>query len=315
MESTDGGTAVLIVGNGKLVTSVATCLLLAGHQAIVCAVKPEEVKVGVEKHLIASGKRELVTRVSVTEQLPDSGDFEFSIVLGSEDLEEKQAIIKELEVRFSSDLVIAIASECIPLSSLQSGCQAPERILIANWVEPAHTTFFLELVVNDLTSQSAVEYVRQLAESCWRKDPYVIQGELGIRSRMMSALVREAFFLVQEGYATVEDIDRACRNDAGYYFPFAGNYRYMDLMGTYAYGMVMKDLNPELATQMELPAFFTQLLKEGKHGMEGNSGFYEYKEGETESWNQLIQTFSYEITEVIEKYPFNYKEELSKVKG
>lgn len=308
MGSSDCETAVLIVGNGKLVASVAACLLLAGHRVIVCAAKPDGIKAGIGQHLTASGKSELVARVLVTEELPASGDFELAIVLNSEDLEEKRSMIEELEVRYASELIIAVTSESIQLSDLQSGSQAPERILIANWVEPAHTTFFLELVANDVTSQSAVEYVNQLAENRWGKDPYVIQGELGVRSRMMSALVREAFFLIQEGYATVEDVDRACRNDAGYYFPFAGNYRYMDLMGTYAYGMVMKDLNPELATQTELPEFFTQLMNEGKHGMERNSGFYEYKEGETESWNQLIQTFSYEIKEVIEKYPFNYKE-------
>lgn len=307
MESPDDKTAVLIVGSGKLVTSVAACLLLAGHRVIACTAKSEVLKEGVEVNLTDSGKTELVAELQVTKQLPDSGDFGLAVVLGSEDPEEKRSVIGQLESRYAADLVIAVSSESIPLSDLQSGSRAPERIMIANWVEPAHTTFFLELVVNTITSQSAIDYVSNLAKNHWRKDPYVIEGELGVRSRMMSALVREAFFLIQEGYATVEDVDRACRNDPGYYFPFAGNYRYMDLMGTYAYGMVMKDLNPELATQTKLPEFFTQLINEGKNGMESNSGFYDYKKDEVENWNKLIRTFSHEIKEVIEKYPFNYK--------
>lgn len=304
MKNSFDETPLLVVGSGKVVASVTTCLILSGHRVLV--VSSQQVEAEVAIYLADVGKLEFASQLEVTNELPASGDFKLAIVLTTENLEEKRGAIRELENLFP-DLIIAITSESIPLSDLQKGSLRSERIIVANWVEPAHTTFFLELVANDGTEEAVIEEISQLARDNWSKDPYVIRGELGVRSRMMSALVREAFFLIEEGYANVEDIDRACRNDAGYYFPFAGNYRYMDLMGTYAYGMVMKDLNPELATQTELPEFFAQLINNGKQGMESGSGFYDYKKGEVENWNEVIRIFSHEIKEVIEKYPFNYK--------
>ena len=121
-------------------------------------------------------------------------------------------------------------------------------------------------------------------------------------------MVREAFYLVENGYASVEDVDRACRNDAGYYLPFAGNCRYMDLMGTYAYGMVMKYLNPDLSKDRHLPDFFMNIINEGGLGLENGKGFYQYTKEEINLWRDIVSTFSYQIEKIINKYPFNYKE-------
>jgi 3-hydroxybutyryl-CoA dehydrogenase len=51
----------------------------------------------------------------------------------------------------------------------------------------------------------------------------------------------------------------------------------MDLMGTYAYGLVMKDLNRELSKDTKLPDFIDAIIREGGSGMENNNGFYKYE--------------------------------------
>lgn len=121
-------------------------------------------------------------------------------------------------------------------------------------------------------------------------------------------MIREAFYLVENGYVSVEGIDRGCRNDAGYYMPFAGNFRYMDLMGTFIYGLVMQDLNPELSKSRHIPHFFQELIQKGNLGMDSGKGFYDYQDGEPENWDALLQQFSYQISDLISKYPFNYEE-------
>ncbi|HZG23412.1 MAG TPA: 3-hydroxyacyl-CoA dehydrogenase family protein, partial [Chitinophagaceae bacterium] len=118
---------------------------------------------------------------------------------------------------------------------------------------------------------------------------------------------------LENGYVTKEDIDRSLRNDGGYYLPFAGNFRYMDLMGTYIYGIVMKDLNPELSKDSFIPAFCQHLIDKGLTGMSGGAGFYEYGPGEAEEWERVVREFSYRIEEIISKYPFNHIEENSAV--
>lgn len=120
----------------------------------------------------------------------------------------------------------------------------------------------------------------------------------------MCALIREAFYLVEHNYVSAEDIDRACRNDPGYYLPFAGNFRYMDLMGTYLYGLVMEDMNPDLSAGSGIPEFFTGLLDNDHLGMATGKGIYDYGEGESAQWESLFGKFNVQIQALMEKYPF-----------
>jgi len=175
-------------------------------------------------------------------------------------------------------------------------------------VEPAHTTFFLEIISNKNTRNDLVKELSAVAHQHWQKDPYVVNTDYSVRGRMMSALIREAFYLIENGYVSFEDVDRACRNDAGYYFPFAGNFRYMDLMGTYIYGLVMKDMNPDLSKDRHIPQFFKDIIASGGEGMNNHKGFYKYSAEEVQRWNEVSTVFSYQIQKFIEKYPFNYLE-------
>ena len=155
-----------------------------------------------------------------------------------------------------------------------------------------------------MTNKVLAANLINLAKKRWNKDPYLIWGDVSVRAKMLYAMAREAFYLVHNGYASIEDVDRACRNDAGYYLPFAGNFRYMDLMGTYAYGLVMKDLNRELSRSSKAPAFFQEIMAQGGLGMENGFGFYEYDEDAVDKWKEVVGKFSHEVQYIIRKYPF-----------
>lgn len=302
---------ILLVGSDTLAYSLLVCLRKAGQAVIF---KTENVEHTLE--YLSSHVNERQAGGAESEDLKVVTDYNFSediklvIAVTAEDLHLKAKLIRELESHVSTDTIIAINTESIALHLLQNDMQAPERILGANWVEPAYTTFFLEIIANSVTSQDCIAYLKTIATERWSKDPYVITGESGIRAQLLAALIREAFYLVTNDYATVEDVDRACRNDAGYYMPFAGNLRYMDLMGTYAYGMVMEDLNRELAKDGEVPAFFASMIRNGESGMQSGRGFYHYQPGEAGKWKGLLKQFSEQIGMLIDKYPFKYKKEM-----
>lgn len=307
-----GEEPVLIFGNQMLAFSLSACLLQAGHPVTVYTSRMEAARDAIRGHRAALLKQGSAiwekSALVVTDKTDQDARFKLAFALTCENLAEKKTTLALLEHVLPVDAIIAINTESIPLSSLQEGTRYPARILGANWVEPVHTTSFLELITNDVCDGHIGNDLLQQGRSKWRKDPYLISHDLGIRSKMMAAMAREAFYLVQHEYASVEDIDRACRNDAGYYLPFAGNFRYMDLMGTYAYGMVMEELNPVLSNDPHMPAFFKNLLQAGSRGMENDDGFYTYEEKEVEKWHQLFQGFSYQIEKIIRKYPFQYKD-------
>lgn len=302
------GQAVVVTGGHALAYSLAVCLLRGGHRVTLVSPSVETARIAIREH-----HAELVRRkrkawrqdhLEISGDLKDHRDTRLALAIAAENPEEKKEMVARLEKALPRTAVIAINTESIPLSALQDGALQPQRILGANWVEPVHTTCFLELIANPVSDPAVAEALMTVAREKWGKDPYLVRGDLGIRAKMFCAMVREAFYLVQHDYASIEDIDRACRNDAGYYLPFAGNFRYMDLMGTYAYGMVMKDLNPELCTDTKLPPFFKEILAAGGKGMETGSGFYDYTEGEAARWKERFCTFSYQIEEIIRKYPF-----------
>ncbi|GAB3925564.1 3-hydroxyacyl-CoA dehydrogenase family protein [Larkinella terrae] len=296
---------VLVTGWSKLTTGIISCLRQAGHPVTVYAGNPlESLPVSANQLEINPSDR----FVTVVEQLEEAADSSLVIACTDENEDQKKALIRQLETVFSPDVLIAINTESIPLSALQEDARHPERIIGANWTIPADTTYFLEIIANDKTDTRQVNAFYSTARLVWQKDPYLIHSDNGIRTRLLCAMIREAFFLVENGYVTVEDVDRACRNDPGYYLPFAGNFRYMDLMGTFIYGVVMQDLFPELSKARHVPRFFNETVQDGGLGMVTEKGFYTYKKDEPEQWEESFREFSQQIRHLISKYPFNYAE-------
>lgn len=297
--------SVLLTGNNRLIFGAAVCLTEAGHPVSLhtenraeAAQRLFDLHAGMEKY----GEGAVHSGVSLIENLGAGSNASLAIAFTSEDARLKKQTISLLEKKVHRNTIIAINAESIVLSELQQGAVFPERICVLNWTEPAHTTFFLELVVNDTVRKDIPPLLTNLASFAWNKDPYTT-NEYGVRSRLLSAITREAFYLIENGYVTVEDIDRACRNDAGYYLPFAGNCRYMDLMGTRAYGMVMKDLNPDLSNADAVPDFFAELVAAGDTGMAAGKGLYEYTDEDKEQWKDRAERFGHDIRAIINRYP------------
>jgi 3-hydroxybutyryl-CoA dehydrogenase len=99
----------------------------------------------------------------------------------------------------------------------------------------------------------------------------------------------------------VEDVDRSMRNDVGWWIPFAGPFRYMDLMGVEAYHRVMIDLLPELSTEKGIPKIMRDVIESGGRGISNGRGFYNYTEEEAREWEKRFVAFNYKIRRLTAK--------------
>lgn len=302
---------VLLIGNSKLLCSVTICLLQTGHQVYLVTDEKKSAEERIQLHLDDLRRQncsvDFAKNLRVFTELKENIFFKLIVIVNDENLERKKLFIKKAEQFSLPGSIICINTESILLSVLQAGSLHPERLIGVNWTEPAHTTFFLELIKNSVVSDKVAGAIFNLAEKRWSKHPYIVRDELGIRSKIMAAMAREAFYLVDNSYVTAEDIDRAFRNDAGYYLSFVGICRYMDLMGPYAYGKVMKELNPDLSKAEEVPGFFKERAANERAGMANGKGMFEYTPEGVKEWDKRFRKFSYEIKRIIEKYPFDYK--------
>lgn len=304
-----------VVGLGLMGSSIVTCLLAAGHPVVAVAPIPADIPTAeprIRHHLtdlrehgiLTEPPEPVLTRLTITESYADLRHCRLVIECTLEDADIKRRVYGLIEAEVSDDTVIASNTSAIPISQLQQLTRRPQRFIGLHWAEPSHTTRFLEIICGDQTEPAYAEFFYDLSHR-WGKEPTLVRKDIRgfISNRLMYALYREAFDLVEKGYASIDDVDRACRNNAGYWMTLAGIFRWMDLTGVPAYLNVLKDLWPTLSNRTDVPPLIQDIVDRGGRGVANGDGFYEYAPGEADAWRQTFERFSFEIRELALRYP------------
>lgn len=304
-----------IVGLGLMGCSIVTCLLLAGHPVVAIAPIPDDLlhaEKRIREHLDKSFANGLIVNepdfylqhLHISEDYTDLAMCRLVIECTIENIGIKESVYKKIEAIIAPDALLTSNTSAIPISSLQKLTIYPKRFLGLHWAEPAHTTRFLEIICGDDTEIANGEWLYELSHK-WKKEPILVRKDIAgfITNRLMYAMYREAISLVENGYATIEDVDRSCRNNAGYFMTFVGVFRWMDLTGVPAYHTVMKNLLPTLNNSTEVPELIDKVVREGGRGVANGQGFYDYAPGEAKLWEETFTKFSYEIRQLALRYP------------
>lgn len=319
-----------VVGLGLMGSSITTCLLIAGHPVIAVAPISQDLlhaENRIRGHLTKSKENGLVSndpdfyvnQLTITEDYEDLKHCQLVIECTLEDMAIKSAVFNKIEAVVSPEAILTSNTSAIPISVLQKLTRHPERFLGLHWAEPSHTTRFLEIICGEQSNLELGEYLYQLSHF-WAKEPVLVRKDIPgfIGNRLMYAMYREAMNLVENGYATIEDIDRSCRTNAGNFMTYIGIFRWMDLTGVKAYHTVMKDLFPTLHNGTTVPKLIDDIVKEGGNGLSNRKGFYEYTPEEAKLWEETFSAFTYDIRELALKYPGdlvkNKLEKLKKIK-
>ncbi len=310
-------TPVGVVGLGLMGCSITTCLLIAGHPVVAVAPVSSDLLLAesrIREHLDKSAENGLLSetpdailgRLLITEDYRQLKACVLVLECTIENLEVKKSVFEKIEAVIAPEALLTSNTSAIPISILQSQTRYPKRFLGLHWAEPAHTTRFLEIICGDESELAKGEYLYELAHF-WNKEPILVRKDIRgfITNRLMYAMYREAIHLVENGYATVEDVDRSCRNNAGYFMTFVGIFRWMDLTGVKAYHTVMKDLFPTLHNGTEVPELIDAIARRGGNGTSNADGFYSYSSEEAAMWEETFTKFTYEIRELALKYPEN----------
>ncbi|MEO5682148.1 MAG: 3-hydroxyacyl-CoA dehydrogenase family protein [Chitinophagaceae bacterium] len=313
--------AVGVVGLGLMGCSITTCLIMAGHPVV--AVAPVSIDLQyaekrIRTHLMHSKEQELVSQppehylaqLRITEDYALLKDCDVVIECTLEDIVIKKSVYEKIEANIRADAILASNTSAIPISILQQLTLWPNRFFGLHWAEPSHTTRFLEIICGELSDPVKADYLYQLSHQ-WGKEPTLVKKDIRgfIANRLMYAMYREAIHLVENGYATVEDVDRACRNNTGYWMTLVGVFRWMDLTGVPAYHTVMKDLFPTLHNGKAVPELIDKIVREGGKGVANAHGFYSYTPEEAKAWEETFTAFSYDIRKLALKYPADVVEQ------
>jgi 3-hydroxybutyryl-CoA dehydrogenase len=304
-----------VVGLTQTGADIAARLLASGHPVVAVAPDPSERRTAARRiraalrtlkteGLIKSSPAALMRRIAVSDNF--SALAECAIVVDATwgFAASKRALLAKLESAASPRAVIALRTSIVPTTEMAKRARRPERVIGLHWAEPAHLTRFMEIVCGKKTSRATAEFTQALAFK-WGKEPGLLRKEVPgfLANRIMYAMLREAFHLVDTGVCAPEDIDRSLRNDMGFWITLAGPFRFMDLTGVPDFADFMKYLLPHLSRGTKMPKLMRKMLRTGTRGVANRRGYYRYTARSAKQWKARFEKFTREISALARKYP------------
>ena len=151
---------------------------------------------------------------------------------GPERADIKRSMLATIDAGVAPDVLIATSSSGLLVSDIQGAAKHPERVLVGHPFNPPHLIPLVEIVAGKLTSPKAVERALVFYTAVGKK-PIHIRKEVNghVANRLQAALWREAFYLVQQGIASVTDIDTAISQGPGLRWALLGPFMNLHLSG------------------------------------------------------------------------------------
>lgn len=147
-----------------------------------------------------------------------------------EDLETKQGVFARLAAIAGEDTIIASSTSALLPSTFTETLPNRRNCLVVHPINPPYLVPAVEVVPAPWTAEKAVQTTAHFMRDC-AMAPIVMKRELDgfVMNRMQGALLEEAFRLVAEGYASVEDVDIGIREGLALRWSFMGPFETIDL--------------------------------------------------------------------------------------
>ena len=279
---------VIIAGAGTMGASLAQVYAQSGYETVVYDISDNSLERG--RHLIEVNEKTLVdegiltaeeseklkNRISFT---TDKGCFsDCCLVVESivENMYIKKDFWKEISSLVPEDALLATNTSGLHISEIAEAVNKPERFIGQHWLNPPHLLPLCEIVVGDKTAEETVTKMRQLVNDLG-KSPVVVKDINGfLINRLQFALLREAFYIVETGAATVEDIDTVLKAGLGVRYSVLGPFGTADFGGLDVFDHINSYLNESLCDYKEGSALLAKMVKEGRLGVKSGAGFYDY---------------------------------------
>jgi carnitine 3-dehydrogenase len=230
-----------IVGTGVIGASWAAFYLSRGFD--VRATDPADGAEGRLRDLVASYWPTLeqlgLTRGASQDRLTFGTDIskilsgvDFVQENGPERLDIKRDLIANIDAAIPDHAIIATSSSGILISSIQDAAKHPERVVLGHPFSPPHLIPLVEVLGGKITSNDAVERTFSFYASIGKK-PIRIRREIKghVTNRLQAAIWQEAFWLVEQGIATVADIDTAISHGPGLRWALLGAFLNLEIAG------------------------------------------------------------------------------------
>ncbi|WP_210414599.1 3-hydroxyacyl-CoA dehydrogenase [Microlunatus elymi] len=277
---TSGSAAV--IGLGTMGAGIAE--VLAGHGYRVIGIDADEAALDRGRSIVQTSTGRALERGKLTAAERDAliGRIEYGTDLGavteaqvvieavSENLELKTSIFGRLGTLASADALLATNTSSLPITAIAKASGRPERVVGVHFFNPAPVQSLVEVVRTVLTDPATEQRALELVTAVG-KTPIVCGDRAGfVVNALLVPYLNRAVRLLQDGFATAEEIDRAMVERAGY--PM-GPLTLLDLVGLDVTASALRRMYSETRDRRHAPvALLTELVTAGWLGRKTGNG-------------------------------------------
>lgn len=278
---------IAVMGAGLMGTGIAQVVATGGYDVSVRDISADilnKSKARIEqkfKESVGKGRiseqeaQNALSRINFTEDIKIAAlEADFIIEAVPENLELKRKVFSELD-RIAKPLAIFASNTSeLSISSLASSTSRPRQLIGTHWFFPPQVMKLIEVIVTSETSQETLETTLEFCKKIGKETVVCKDAQGFITSRAISALNAECLRILEEGIASIEDIDRAMR--LGFNHPI-GPFQLMDMSGVDVVYHALEGLAKAYGDHFKPTQSMAKLIENDHLGQKSGKGFYNYR--------------------------------------
>lgn len=286
---------ITVAGSGIMGNAIALLfarrgypVALYGHREETLRQSRETIAATLESEVLAGElfeveAQEILARILFTTEQACFTSCDFMMENITEDLAAKHAFYAKVTPLVPPHALLATNTSGLSINAIAEAVQGRSRFMGINWYNPAHLVPLVEITKCDETTEEAAGAAYALMQALG-KEPVIVQQDIPgfIGNRMQFAVLREALYLLEQGVASAEDIDRVMKYGLGFRYACLGPLEVADLGGLDTFCRIAEGLNPVLCNQKEASSILRGLYESGAYGVKTGRGFYDYGDGKGE---------------------------------
>ena len=277
---------VAVIGSGLMGRGIAHVAALGGFRTTMVDVSQSilqaalnNIRLEMEKgvslgKLAAEQKDQALARLTVeTDMETAARDADLVIEAVPEDMKLKTETFSRLDQAAPAGTILASNTSSLSITEMAAVTKRPRRFLGMHFFNPVHKMKLLEIVVGLETAPETVKAAEEVGRQMGKETVVIRESPGFITSRINAMIGNEAFYMLQEGIATAEDIDKAVK--LGLNHPM-GPFEMADLVGLDTRLHVLEYLHQTLGEKFRPAPLMVQYVKAGRLGRKAGRGVYEY---------------------------------------